>query len=221
MINNVDCGQLQRFIIVFDQTSPGRFRFIYYVFHTCVSKQNNSFKHRDDKCDHPLYIRKQCIYQAATNFCYSKALQTMTTILLQWYIGAMAWNTYKELHVGIANPRRRGKRSRHSRCMHNPQVCVFGKRPMENGAIVSSYYFWPRTYRVLCNVSFMYSTSLPLDSQSHTSTVYWCIASKLKAPRNFYWMSNMFLWVEIFLFFVCYHVVPKRHSQLDYELNGL
>ena len=54
-----------------------------------------------------------------------------------------------------------------------------------------------------------------------TSTVYWCIASKLKAPQNFYWMSNMFLWVEIFLFFVCYHVVPKRHSRLDYELNGL
>ena len=56
---------------------------------------------------------------------------------------------------------------------------------------------------------------------SITSTVYWCIASKLKAPRIFYWMSNMFLWVEIFIFFVCYHVVPKRHSQLDYELNGL
>ena len=54
-----------------------------------------------------------------------------------------------------------------------------------------------------------------------TSTVYWCIASKLKAARNLYWMSNMFLWVEIFLFFVCYHVFPKRHSQLDYELNDL
>ena len=53
------------------------------------------------------------------------------------------------------------------------------------------------------------------------STVYWCIASKLKAARNLYWMSNMFLWVEIFLFFVCYHVFPKRHSQLDYELNDL
>ena len=62
-------------------------------------------------------------------------------------------------------------------------------------------------------------TSSP--TQEQTSTVYWCIASKLKAPWNFYWMSNMFLWVEIFLFFVCYHVVPKRHSQLDYELNGL
>ena len=58
-------------------------------------------------------------------------------------------------------------------------------------------------------------------SHFKTSTVYWCIASKLKAPRNFYWMSNMFLWVEIFIFIVCYHVVSKRHSQLDYELNGL
>ena len=57
--------------------------------------------------------------------------------------------------------------------------------------------------------------------KSVTSTVYWCTASKLKAARNLYWMSNVFLWVEIFLFFVCYHVFPKRHSQLDYELNNL
>ena len=57
----------------------------------------------------------------------------------------------------------------------------------------------------------------------HTTYKYSLLigASKLKAPRNLYWMSNMFLWVEIFLFSVCYHVVPKRHSQLDYELNGL
>ena len=65
-----------------------------------------------------------------------------------------------------------------------------------------------------------WSTCLQILSRfsSRTSTVYWCIASKLKAARNLYWMSNMFLWVEIFLFFVCYHVFPKRHSQLDYEL---
>ena len=56
----------------------------------------------------------------------------------------------------------------------------------------------------------------------YTSTVYWCIASKLKAPWNlYYWMSNMFSWVEIFISFVCYHVGPKRHSQLGYELNDL
>ena len=59
------------------------------------------------------------------------------------------------------------------------------------------------------------------DYSETTSTVYWCIISKLKVPQNLYWMSNMFLWVDIFVYFVCYHVVPKRHSQLDYELNDL
>ena len=34
------------------------------------------------------------------------------------------------MHVGIAKPRRRGKRSRHSRRMRNPQYYVSGKRPM-------------------------------------------------------------------------------------------
>ena len=35
------------------------------------------------------------------------------------------------MHVGIANTRWRGKRSRHSRRMHNPQFYVSGKRPMD------------------------------------------------------------------------------------------
>ena len=34
------------------------------------------------------------------------------------------------MHVGIANPRWRGKRSRHTWRMRNPQVSVSGKRPM-------------------------------------------------------------------------------------------
>ena len=34
------------------------------------------------------------------------------------------------MHVGIANPWWRGKRSRHSRCMRNPQLYISGKRPM-------------------------------------------------------------------------------------------
>ena len=36
------------------------------------------------------------------------------------------------MHVGIANPRWRGKRSRHSRRMRNPQFYVPGKRPIKN-----------------------------------------------------------------------------------------
>ena len=35
------------------------------------------------------------------------------------------------MHVGIANPRWRGKRSRHSWCMRNPKFYVSGKRPMD------------------------------------------------------------------------------------------
>ena len=34
------------------------------------------------------------------------------------------------MHVGIANPRWRGKRSRHSRCMRNPKFYVSVKRPI-------------------------------------------------------------------------------------------
>ena len=36
------------------------------------------------------------------------------------------------MHVGIATPRWRGKRSRHSRRMRNPQLYVSGKRPIGN-----------------------------------------------------------------------------------------
>ena len=40
------------------------------------------------------------------------------------------------MHVGIVNPRWRGKRSRHSQRMHNPQLYVSGKRPMGYHSII-------------------------------------------------------------------------------------
>ena len=42
-------------------------------------------------------------------------------------------NARAVMHVGIANPWRRGKRSRHSRRMRNPQFYVSGKRPVVVG----------------------------------------------------------------------------------------
>ena len=36
--------------------------------------------------------------------------------------------------------------------------------------------------------------------QYPTSTVYWCIASKLKVPLNLYGMNKTFLWVDLPLF---------------------
>ena len=40
------------------------------------------------------------------------------------------------IYAGIANPRWRGKRSRHSRRMRNPQFRVSGKRPMSSVAMM-------------------------------------------------------------------------------------
>ena len=50
------------------------------------------------------------------------------------------------MHIGIANPRWRGKRSRHSRRMHNSHFYVTGKRPMDIRKCVNFWYqksiFW-------------------------------------------------------------------------------
>ena len=104
-------------------------------------------------------------------------------------------------------------------CCHGPHLHAILRiisRGVSGLATDSSSGVWGRGW----TTCLLHDSPL-FGSHFKTSTVHWCIASKLKAPRNFYWMSNMFLWVEIFIFFVCYHVVSKRHSQLDYELNGL
>ena len=46
------------------------------------------------------------------------------------------------MHVGIANPRWRGKRSRHSWRMHNPQFYVSGKRPMTVKQSVWQHFYF-------------------------------------------------------------------------------
>ena len=48
------------------------------------------------------------------------------------------------MHAGIANPRCRGKRSRHSRRMRNPQFYVSGKRPMVESYSTQCNTRWPR-----------------------------------------------------------------------------
>ena len=50
------------------------------------------------------------------------------------------------MHVGIANLRWRGKRSRHSRRMCNPQFYVSGKRPIHNECMSSWYKSCKNSY---------------------------------------------------------------------------
>ena len=51
------------------------------------------------------------------------------------------------MHIGVANPRWRGKRPRHSRRMRNLQFYVIGKRPME---LCFSFWCWSCHF-VWCN----------------------------------------------------------------------
>ena len=53
-------------------------------------------------------------------------------------------------HVGIANPRWWGKRSRYSRCMRNPQIC--GKRPIAQIVMHWVHIFCPN--RLLWRLAF-------------------------------------------------------------------
>ena len=61
------------------------------------------------------------------------------------------------MHVGIANPRWWGKRSRHSRRMRNPQFYVSGKSPwyhgfndlVRQGARTAKPWYWPGSVRLL------------------------------------------------------------------------
>ena len=68
------------------------------------------------------------------------------------------------MHVGVANPRRRGKRYRHSRRMGNPQFYISGKRPI------------PRKVKV----TLIYQTELSLSTSNVLSRVpLWCSQSSL------------------------------------------
>ena len=51
------------------------------------------------------------------------------------------------MHVGFANPRWRGKRSRHSRRMRNPQFYVSGKRPFYYD--ISTWKLFPRKWSLV------------------------------------------------------------------------
>ena len=78
-------------------------------------------------------------------------------------------------------------------------------------------------FEVECNLlrkpqclSFVYRAHLKYKY----SLLMHCI--KIKSPAKFL-LNEQYVFVggNISFFCVCYHVVPKRHSQLDYELNGL
>ena len=84
------------------------------------------------------------------------------------------------MHVGIANPRWREKRSRHSQLMRNPQFCISGKRLMQRILSILSEYFVPRTK----------SKSTHEDKWlSYQNTMAYSILKKCTLVYKFIWIS--------------------------------
>ena len=100
------------------------------------------------------------------------------------------------LHVGIANPRWRGKRSRHSRHMCNPQVYVSGKRPMVISNLLVYLYACFYKLRVTSNC---YRTPTAFRTVwfnvFRTQTpIYWTIISSF---RDNFLLAIIFMWISV------------------------
>ena len=117
------------------------------------------------------------------------------------------------MHVGIANMRWRGKRSRHSRRMRNPQFYVSGKRPME-------VFPWDTTTResfvsilgkLLRNMNFDY------NAWKHKSVMYillflrllWHLAPLFENVLILHWYAWYFLnkYVTVLFRYIYIHVI--------------
>ena len=88
------------------------------------------------------------------------------------------------MHVGIANPLWRGKRSPHSRCMRNPQFYISGKRPMLS--CVSRIYVHVALVglghnRQICHASFLKQTGC---KQMGSVTTTQLPANDMKCPHG-------------------------------------
>ena len=109
------------------------------------------------------------------------------TITGRWFHIALLWRHNE--HNGVSN--------------HQPHHCLldrlFRRRPKKTYVKLFVFTYHRHQMGWTPNVA---GRANGLPQLQSTSTVYWCIASKLKASRNFYWMSNMFCGWKYF-FFLC------------------
>ena len=115
-------------------------------------------------------------------------------------VGYWSWHASRHvrharalMHVGIANPRWRGKRSRHSRRMRKSQFYVSGKRPRDDAMTTHNMYL-----RVVAipngHINPQKFCTFIIDVQFVEA---WHQTGK---PREIYsWMSNIYLLVGVSL----------------------
>ena len=108
--------------------------------------------------------------------------------------------------MGITNPRWLGKRSRHSRCLRNPQCCVSGQRPKEAPPSLNESIN-------LLRATYMYCVKNRLAKIGHicycvqTRFDHGCLLANMNATNVFTeqhraYLAMMVLWK--FIWFTCY-----------------
>ena len=123
-------------------------------------------------------------------------------------------------HVGIANVRWQGKRSRHSRRMHNTQFYVSGKRPMRSiDAMkrmvlrIGPWEIWQKCKKknVICKLSIQKSNLKLLSGECHWTSL-------MRSQLFFRWWLGAvkqpaITWANVDLI-LCRHMASLDHNHL-------
>ena len=126
------------------------------------------------------------------------------------------------MHVGIANQRWRGKRSQHSRCMRNTQLCVSGKRtiatstkPRQNTAQhkIAMYSVWLSVWLIPIFIRY-FSLTLYTSLYSHIINI------RRTKSLNLNWLSiPVFCSIHITITFQRYRQTSSIKGTKSQNLN--
>ena len=174
--NNRDTGDLRRHRANYDVTVLTSTQSQYVISHPCHNFNGDLakplFKLRNGSL--ARYLKLWVVHAPGTPGTFSPPPRVSD---LDMHHGTcvmhVPWCMLGSLTSGFLRSRWRGKRSRHSRCMRNPQFCVSGKRPTDEWlhpmeTMWFSYLSMPCSQiiyvskRDICNLIFIFYCCLTL-----------------------------------------------------------
>ena len=160
-------------------------------------------------------MRRECLERFPRHPRQSKALVSDPGIHHGRYVAHVPWCTSGSLvmHVGIANPRWREKRSQHSWRMRNPQFDVSDKSPMR---LISFIWIGDR-----CRLWKILVLRISMQTQATVSRIP-------ELPANQYsslTFPTMFFHIEVSssmnIFILVFHEISKQGHCIGREVTGL
>ena len=110
------------------------------------------------------------------------------------------------MHVGIANPLWRGKRSRHSRRMHNLQFYVSGKRPICRTRYQICYY--AHSTFILAITACLETGHVSNHADENCCYIYGSLGDNV---FNYGHKNTIYVYIYIY-------IAPLRHAYQEFEL---